>query len=80
MENLNYQDIKIYDLDISIRAGNILVRNGYETIGDILKFENKKDILKLPSFSCGCGKEVANELMKLGLPDNVWYEFLEKNT
>lgn len=80
MENNNCINIKIYELDISIRACNILRRNGYETVGDIIKFESSNDILKLPSFSIGCGKEVAKELKKIGLTNNIWYEFLEKTT
>ncbi len=80
MDSQNCLDIKIYELDISIRAGNVLIRNGYKTVGDILMFESKEEILSMHYFSRSCGMEVAKELKKLGIPDNVWYEFLIKTT
>lgn len=80
MDSQNCLDFKIYDLDISIRAGNVLIRNGYKTVGDILKFKSKDEILSMHYFNRICGAEVAEELKKLGVPDNVWYEFLVKTT
>lgn len=80
MDNQNYLDIKTYELDISIRAGNVLIRNGYKTVEDILKFKSKEEILSMHYFNRICGAEVAKELKKLGVPDNVWYGFLVKTT
>ena len=80
MNNRNYLDIKTYELDISVRACNVLIRNGYKTVEDILKFKSKEEILSMLYFSRSCGAEVAEELMKLGVPDNVWYEFLVKTS
>lgn len=73
-----YLDMNIYELDLSIRANNVLIRNGYKTIGDILKFNSKEEILSIEWFNRKCGIEVATKLKKLSLPDNVWYEFFEE--
>ena len=78
MENQKFQDFKLVDFDLSIRTFNVLKRNGYETVGDILKFKSKEEILSMHYFNRICGAEVAEELKKLGVPDNVWYEFLVK--
>lgn len=80
MENQKFLDFKLVDFDLSIRTFNVLKRNGYETVGDILKFESKDKILSMHYFSRSCGMEVAKELKKLNIPDNVWYEFLVKTT
>lgn len=80
MENQKFQDFKLVDFDLSIRTFNVLKRNGYKTVGDILKFKNKEEILNMRCFNRVCGAEVAEELKKLGVPDNVWYEFLFKTT
>lgn len=80
MENQKFQDFKLVDFDLSIRTFNVLKRNGYKTVGDILKFKNKEEILNMHYFNRVCGAEVAKELKKLGVPDNVWYEFLVKTT
>lgn len=76
LEETKVLDIKVYELDLSIRACNVLRRNGYETVRDLLKFSNKEEILSLKSFSIGCGREVANKLKTLELPENIWYEFI----
>lgn len=78
MKNQKFQDFKLVDFDLSIRTFNVLKRNGYETVGDILKFKSKEEILSMHYFNRICGAEVAEELKKLGVPDNVWYEFLVK--
>ena len=80
MKNQNYLDVKINTLDISIRANNVLRKNGYCTIADVLKLKSKKEILSIRYFSPKCGMEMAKELKRLGVPDNVWYEFLVKTT
>lgn len=76
LEETKVLDIKVYELDLSIRACNVLRRNGYEMVRDLLKFSNKEEILSLKSFSIGCGEEVANKLKALELPENIWYEFI----
>lgn len=78
MEKQKFLDFKLVDFDLSIRTFNVLKRNGYETVGDILKFKSKEEILSMHYFNRICGAEVAEELKKLGVPDNVWYEFLVK--
>lgn len=80
MEKQEFLNFKLVDFDLSIRTFNVLKRNGYETVGDILKFKNKDEILNIEWFSRKCGVEVAKELKKLGVLDNIWYEFLVKTT
>lgn len=80
MENQRFLDFKLVDFDLSIRTFNVLKRNGYKTVEDILKFKSKEEILSMHYFNRVCGAEVAEELKKLGVPDNVWYEFLVKTT
>lgn len=59
MEKQKFLDFKLVDFDLSIRTFNVLKRNGYETVGDILKFKSKEEILSMHYFNRICGAEVA---------------------
>ena len=75
----NNLDIKINELELSIRVMSVLLNNGTTTVG-LLVNQTESDLLRLPNFGRKSLKEIKEVLCGMSLELGMTEEELKKDT
>ena len=75
----NNLDIKINELELSIRVMSVLLNNGTTTVGLLVK-QTESDLLRLPNFGRKSLKEIKEVLCGMSLELGMTEEELKKDT
>lgn len=60
-------DIPIDEIDLSVRTFNCLRRAGVDTVGDLMSFSNRNDLLSVRNLGHKCLDDIEKKLLSIGL-------------
>ena len=72
----DFLNISIQELDLSQRSTKGLKHAGLETVADLLKYTDAKEIKGIRNLGVKSLSEIARKLKELGCLNNAWYELM----